>query len=608
MRFFLSLLLLLCGIAQVQADIPALTLGDARAPDDLSPYIDYLEDADRSLDIADVSLQAMANRFAPLPGKGFINFGYSTSAYWLRLRLEASHPDRRMLDIAYPSLDRVDLFQAGPSGLIQHGVSGDRMRFSERAFPHRNLVFPLDLPEGVTTLYLRIESEGSVTVPLSLKNPDEFDRESIGAYVLLAIYYGALLALGVYNLLLYLAIRDRAYLEYVLFAFGMAVGMASTNGFTQQFLFPNHPDLANSAALMGFSIAGVFGAMFIRTVLDTFQTVPMLDKVLMGLIGLFGLAMLMHPVSYHTSLMLALSGSLSLSVAVLLAGSVAWWRGHPGARLFLFAWTLLLIGVAVMAMRAFGWIPTHFLTIYAMQIGSTLDMLLLSFALADRINSMRSEKENAQAELLSAKQNMLDALHRSECELEARVERRTHELEAANARLRDNEHELFRLARQDALTGLGNRIALEEETHKAIDRASRLGTSVAVMLIDLDQFKPVNDRHGHGVGDEVLRMVARRLAKCTRKTDTLARLGGDEFIVVVEGRDAVADAIAVAKKMIADMARPFSVQGLELVIGASIGIAVLGDEDSPDSLRRRADRAMYFSKREGGNRYALDHG
>jgi diguanylate cyclase (GGDEF)-like protein len=607
-RFFLSLLLLLCGIAQVQAGIPALTLGDARSPGDLSPYIDYLEDAERTLDIADVSLPAMADRFSPLPGKGLINFGYSTSVYWLRIRLAASHSEQRMLDIAYPPLDRVDLYHAGPSGLTQHLVSGDRLRFIERAYPHRNLVFPLDLPEGESTIYLRIQSEGSMTVPLSLMSPDEFARESVGAYVLLAMYYGTLLALGVYNLLLYLAIRDRAYLEYVLFALGMSFGMASTNGFTQQFLFPNHPELANAAFPMGFSIAGLFGAMFIRTFLDTLQTAPTLDKALLVLMGLFALAMLVHPLSYHTGSMMALSGGLLLSAVALLAGLVAWRRGHPGAPLFLFAWSLLLGGVAVMAMRAFGWIPTHFLTIYAMQIGSTLDMLLLSFALADRINSMRSEKELAQAELISAKQNMLDALRRSEYELEARVELRTRELEAANTRLRDNEHELSRLARQDALTGLGNRIALEEETHKAIDRASRLGTSVAVMLIDLDQFKPVNDNHGHGVGDEVLRMVARRLAKCTRRTDTLARLGGDEFVVVVEGHDAVADAIAVAEKMVAEMVRPFPLQGLVLSIGASIGIAVLGEEDSPDSLLRRADRAMYFSKREGGNRYAFDHG
>jgi diguanylate cyclase (GGDEF)-like protein len=528
--------------------------------------------------------------------------------YWLRIRLVATHPGRCLLEVAYPPLDRVDLFFAGPSALVEHQVSGDRMRFSERAYPHRNLVFPLDPPEGESTLYLRIESQGSMTVPLTLSRPDQFERKSVGAYVLLAMYYGTLLALGVYNLLLYLAIRDRAYLEYVLFALGMAFGMASTNGFTQQFLFPDHPELANAAFPMGFSIAGLFGAMFIRTFLDTLQTAPTLDKALLFLMGLFGLAMLVHPLSYHAGSMLALSGGLSLSFVALLAGVVAWRRGHPGARLFLFAWTLLLSGVAIMAMRAFGWIPTNFLTIYAMQIGSTLDMLLLSFALADRINSMRSEKEIAQAELISAKQSMLDALRRTESELEDRVEQRTRELAAANARLRENEHELSRLARQDALTGLGNRIALEEETHKAIDRASRLDTSVAVMLIDLDQFKPVNDNHGHGVGDEVLRLVARRLAKCTRKTDTLARLGGDEFVVVVEGRDAVADAIAVADKMVADMARPFSVQGLDLSIGASIGIAVMGDEDSPDSLLRRADRAMYFAKREGGNRYAFDHG
>jgi diguanylate cyclase (GGDEF)-like protein len=420
------------------------------------------------------------------------------------------------------------------------------------------------------------------------------------------LYFGSLLALGTYNLLLYFSIRDRAYLEYVLCAAGMAIGLASANGFAQQFVWPEWPAWSNVAYPFGFSIGGLFGAMFTRTFLDTRRTAPRMHRLLAVIMGLFVLSMAAYLVSYRLAAMLVSLGGLAVSVISLSAGVVAWRRGHPGARFFLLAWTVLLIGVGVMGMRNFGWLPTNLFTVYAMQVGSTLDLLLLSFALADRINSMRGEKEAAQAESIEAKQRMLETLMRTEEELEARVEARTRELEAANAHLMDNERTLSKLARQDVLTGLGNRIALEEEMLKAIARASRLGVGVAAMLIDLDRFKPVNDEHGHGVGDEVLRLVAARLRECTRKTDTVARLGGDEFVVVLEGRNVVTDAHAVAEKIVACMDKDISLHGLTLRVGASIGIAVLVGADTPDDLLRRADQAMYVAKRQGGNRYALD--
>jgi len=604
---FLLLLSFLFATALAWADTAALVLDDNAAPHDLTPYLEYLEDAPGTLGIADLASPANDGRFMASAALGRINFGYTSSAYWLRLRLDNRRAGPWMLELAYPTLDRVDLYYTDAGGRPAHLRSGDLLAYSQRPFPHRNLVFPLDLPAGRSLLYLRVKSEGSMTIPASLWQPEAFARATPGIYAMLALYFGSLLALGAFNLLLYFAIRDRAYLEYVLFALGMAIGIAATNGFIQEFVWPNWPVLSNLSFPLGFSIAGLFGAMFTRTFLDTAHTAPTLHKVLAGLMAVFVLSVAAHLVSYRAAAMLVSLGGLAVSVTSLSAGVLAMRRGHPGARFFLLAWTVLLVGVGVMGMRNFGWLPTNHFTVYAMQVGSTLDLLLLSFALADRINSMRGEKEAAQAESLAAKQTMLETLQRTEEELEQRVEARTRELAAANAHLVENERTLSRIARQDALTGLGNRIALEEDMVKAIARSTRLGTGVAAMLIDLDRFKPINDEHGHGIGDEVLRLIAARLRESTRKTDTVARLGGDEFVVAVEGRNVVTDAHAVAEKILARMDEVIEVRGLRLRVGASIGIAVLvGGKGDPDELLRRADQAMYLAKRQGGNRYALE--
>lgn len=604
---FLFRIMVLVWIGQAWAGQPSLSLADTRVARDLTAYTEYLEDAGRTMTLAEVASSSAQARFVDAAVKqGQINFGFSRSAYWLRVRLHGRTASSWLLEVDYPPLDRVDLYVPRTGGGYRHLHSGDLVAFSERPYRHRNLVFPLELPEGEVALYLRVESEGSLTVPLKLWQADDFVGASQGLYAVLALYYGTLLALGVYNLLLYFSIRDRAYLQYVLFVTGMAIGLGSGNGFAQQFIWPEWPAWANVAFPVGYAIAGLFGAQFTRTFLDTRHTAPGMDRALRAEMALFVLALASFAVSYRAGAILVSLGGLVVAVTSFASGILVWRRGHLGARFFLLAWTVLLIGGAVMGMRNFGWLPTNLFTTYAMQIGSTLDLILLSFALADRINIMRREKESAQAESLDAKQKMLEALKRSEEELEARVEMRTRELAAANAHLVENERTLSRLARQDALTGLGNRIALEEEMVRAIGRAGRLDIGVAIMLIDLDRFKPVNDAHGHGVGDEVLRLVAARLRGCTRRTDTVARLGGDEFVVVLEGRHVVTDARGMAEKILACLDAEIVVQGFAVRVGASIGIAVLAGPEAPDNLLRRADQAMYMAKREGGNRYTLD--
>jgi diguanylate cyclase (GGDEF)-like protein/PAS domain S-box-containing protein len=169
------------------------------------------------------------------------------------------------------------------------------------------------------------------------------------------------------------------------------------------------------------------------------------------------------------------------------------------------------------------------------------------------------------------------------------------------------EERLRHQAFHDSLTVLPNRARLQERLEQALGRARRTGTSVALLFLDLDDFKTVNDTLGHSAGDEVLVEVAERLRRCLRQQDTAARLGGDEFAILLEDVNHVSDAIIVADRIFEEMKEPFNVDERQLGVRASIGIAMssVGNEGSVEALLRNADIAMYVAKARGKGRYEI---
>jgi diguanylate cyclase (GGDEF)-like protein/PAS domain S-box-containing protein len=164
--------------------------------------------------------------------------------------------------------------------------------------------------------------------------------------------------------------------------------------------------------------------------------------------------------------------------------------------------------------------------------------------------------------------------------------------------------ELGRLARIDSLTGIANRRYFEERLESTLAHARRTGRGLAVLAMDLDRFKAVNDEHGHAIGDAVLREYARRVLACVRRDDFFARLGGDEFVLLVEEPPAIAGEV-IARKLLQAMATPFEIEGLSLQVGTSIGIA-FGDGWQPAAeLMERADQALYAAKNAGRGTFSL---
>ena len=178
--------------------------------------------------------------------------------------------------------------------------------------------------------------------------------------------------------------------------------------------------------------------------------------------------------------------------------------------------------------------------------------------------------------------------------------------EALALALQARNEQLRAAALYDALTGLPNRVLLDERLIQAVRRSERSGKPFAVMFVDLDRFKSVNDAYGHDVGDRLLKAVSERMQSCVRGEDTVARAGGDEFIVVLAELGRGPDAGVVGEKMLKELARPFQVGPRQLDIGASIGISIYpGDARDVKTLLLHADAAMYHAKHAGRNQLSF---
>jgi len=167
------------------------------------------------------------------------------------------------------------------------------------------------------------------------------------------------------------------------------------------------------------------------------------------------------------------------------------------------------------------------------------------------------------------------------------------------------EEALQSVANTDALTGLANRVALADRIRLAIARSRRNATAFALLYLDIDRFKQVNDSHGHSAGDKLLVQFAMRLRACVRASDSVARLGGDEFIVLLEDlkdRDA---ALRIAQKILEDTRTPVRIDAREVAVTTSIGVAYYAGDESGEELLQRADAALYEAKRSGRDAYCL---
>lgn len=430
-RRWLVATLLLVAPLMARAEVVQLGGGSDYA---VSRSFEWLADEGGSLQLDDILQPAQQQRFRPAPRQGpGANFGLTRAAIWLRVTVQAppgSDP-QWLLEVSYPPLDRLELYAPDASGRYQRQVGGDLMPFAERVVPHRNHVLPLTISPGTTTLYLRAVSEGTVSVPARLWRPAALWKHDQAAYATLSLYFGLLIGLLLYNLLLYVSVRDAGYLIYVLFVLGMGITQAALTGVGFQFVWPGAVWWASVSPPVGICVAAVFGLLFARHFLASPVHMPRLDKLLLAQLAGWGLSLLAAlalPYRYSSWMVTVLAPVSTATVVAM--GSISIRRRFAGAVYFGAAWAMLLVGVLTLFLHNTGVLPSNAFTSNALLIGSALEMVLLSFALGDRINVARRSEEQARARI-AAEHAMVEALSQSQQQLRTVLEEREIVLETS---------------------------------------------------------------------------------------------------------------------------------------------------------------------------------
>nr|WP_325065263.1 diguanylate cyclase [Pseudomonas xionganensis] len=590
------------------AATPAL-LGPASSGQALNGQIELLEDIGARLSIADMADPAVQSRFQPANGRASV--GQSRNPWWLKVSLQrsADAPSAWWLEVGAVTLLDLQLYFPDAQGNWQMRQAGERVGFNEgRDHPYRRALFRLpELDEQPLTFYLRTYDPAGNSFPLRVWQLEDLTQTATQENLGLGLVYGVILALLLYNLFILIALRDKAYFWYVLTTGFALVFILSMTGHGAQYLWPGQAVPVWLDRITLPSLWGLCASRFAQTLLQTRLHVRWAHHLLSMACGVYILAIALAFLDQrHYSAWLIALLSLTSIPAALGAALIRWRQGFFPALLYLYGYGLVLGSVAILLLRATGVLQPSALNAYIFPVAVAAESILFSFALAYRIQILKQEKADAVLQADREKTARLAMVQASADELQRAVTERTAELAATNERLQERELELQHAAFHDPLTELPNRRYLIERCEAALAHAKRHNQSVALLLIDLDHFKPINDRFGHDAGDLMLQVIARRLREHVRAEDSVARLGGDEFAALIGGADAQQHAREIAERLLAELAQPVLYGAESLTVTISIGVALYPQHASNfTSLYKAADEMLYKVKSRGRSGSAI---
>ncbi|MHA6260813.1 ATP-binding protein [Sporosarcina sp. CAU 1771] len=325
------------------------------------------------------------------------NMGYTKSAYWVKFIVEnQTEETERLLEITYPPLNKMDIFMYREDGVVKELQLGAKYPFYERVLPNPNYAFTFDIEKDeALTFYIRFEAEGSMQMPIIIWEQMGYANKKQVDFLLLGMFYGITGIMAIYNLFLYFALRHKSYLYYVLVIFMAFFVSISLSGVGFQFVWPNSPWWNTRSIVFFITMGSVFALLFTKSFLNLRDYLPKWKKLLNALIGLSLFNALFVFISYQWALNLMLLSLGSAIGFILLSAFYCLKKGAREARFFIVGWFVFLIGVLTSTLADAAFIPLNAITSNIWQVSVTFEVLLLSFALADRINILRAEKESA---------------------------------------------------------------------------------------------------------------------------------------------------------------------------------------------------------------------
>ena len=427
------------------------------------------------------------------------NFGLSKSTWWIKFTVRNNSPEKSMfLELAYPMIHSGELYAVDGNQVHSQKIS-ETDPFYKRKFNHQNIVFELNIQKGKSSTYfLKIREETQIVLPLFIRSQEGFFQAALASEILTGLYIGILAVMMLYNLFLYFSIREESYLYYVLYILFIGLAQITLTGYAFKLLWPDSPYFNSISAVLCSALAGLFAVLFFRNFLNTKEKTPNFDKALFAIIAGYILSVVFkllgnESLSFNIT---NIAGIGSVAIALIVSGKLSYQNYRP-ARFFLIAWSIFFLGLALFVLRNLNILPYNFFTNYTMQAGTAIEVILLSFALADKINVLKKEKEISQEQALRISLENEKIITEQNVMLEKNVEARTRELRQTNTeltttltQLRDTQTQLIESEKMASLGQLTAGIA-----HEINNPINFVSSNIRPLRRDIDDLIQIVDAY-----------------------------------------------------------------------------------------------------------------
>ncbi len=393
--------------------------------------VGIFSDATNSLSLSDV---LKLNKFN-YKNENTPNLAISRSTHWVKVQVQnKSNIKKLVLELEYPIIDEIVFYSKNKTGTYDSVLSGEIRKYSARQIDNQNYLFYLNFEKDeVREFYLKVRSGEQVQLPLLLGTQKEIFEELIVKDLVFGLYLGIILVMAIYNLFIYITVRDRSYLYYVSYIVFVGLTQVVLQGYGFKYLWPNSVWMVLQSTFLVPVLNGWTAILFVKNFLNTKENYKRGDTILNVIFFFYTICLILSLLEefYWAQNLVQVTAMVGSVLTIHIAYAIGR-RGYRPAIYFLIAWSIFLISIVVFVLRNFNILPYNDLTYYALQIGSATEVTLLSFALADKINIYRKEKEASQAEALRVSLENEKIIKEQNIILEVKVEERTRELNQSN--------------------------------------------------------------------------------------------------------------------------------------------------------------------------------
>ena len=367
-----------------------------------------------------------------------VNLGLKSGTYVIHWKFNVDSAfwnSQRVLHIANPIIDDVEVYQV-TSDTMYHRSSGEKIPLFLREYNiSGNAVNIERSKDNIVEFYLKVRSSDQLLIPLSIQESKELLNDYENIDLIFAIYLGMILSIFIYNLFVFFSVRDSVYLLYIFYIFTVGYTQLVLFGFSSKYIFNFSGGINISLGSIVPGLSGLATIFFAQNFIRTAQYAPIINKILNFFKLLYLIAIVLAIFGFHNTTQIILNAG-ALSALILIFASVrAIKQGYRPARYFIIAWVIFIVGLTLYALRNFGILPFNAFTNFALPVGSVVEILLLSFALADRINVLKQEKELSQQQAFVAMKENERLVTEQNVQLEKKVHERTADLENRNTEL-----------------------------------------------------------------------------------------------------------------------------------------------------------------------------